>query len=273
MIQNLQRRADSLISGFKKDSGAAVSLEAGALAAFSEVTFQENEAETAGPVASLSAQGSNGAAVWFHLCTFEDGAQAGAQAGEVVVDSRACRVFSNTYTPTVWDVDAGREVNPWLLAQVEDGETASSDVFQGLAFPTEQDAFFTTAAAAQAAATGLEEVTPTPLPDGSAYITVDPYPGESKFWTGRNIALVVGLGGTFIVLAVGVLLWYFCYFKPEGQTEPFGTVRAFLRLCSLFACSCYLHPARRAAPRRDGACPVAVDRSDRATFCLIFSVP
>lgn len=216
--------AGSDFSGFKKDSGAVVNLEAGAIATFSDSGFEGNEAESAGPLAALKSEGTSGAAVWFHGCDFGGDTNVASNPGEVSVESRECRVYSNTFKPTVWELELGRELNPWLLAPREDASVGAQDVFEGVAFPTERDGFFTNVVVEQATATGLPEVTPEPLPEGSAFITRDPYSGTGSrtFWSGRNIALVVGLGGTFIVLAIGVLIWYFCYFKPDGETEPFS---------------------------------------------------
>jgi hypothetical protein len=225
--------ADSVFTGFQKDKDGVMRLEAGAIATVSNTTFENNSVSSgkpgevaAGPVAGLKDDDtSKGAAIWFQYCVFKE-SNSGAVEGDVSVTSRRCRVYSNTFSPTVWDLERSQEFNPWLLAPREDLTSASDDAFDGRRFPTESDPFFQRMAAEQAESTGLPAVTPAALPDGTDFVTQDPYPSDSgKFWTGRNIALVVGLGGTFIVLAIGVLLWYFCYFKPEGETEPFVSVR------------------------------------------------
>ena len=151
----------------------------------------------AGPVAGLQTDGQSAAAIWFHNCTF--GNSLSAVPGDVSVDSSACHVFSNTDKPTVWDFELSKEVDSWFLAPAQ-GSATGSGPFQDRAFLTEADAFFVQAANDQAAATGLQRVESTPLPDRAQFIAQDPYrdsdSGKLKvWWVAAPLAavLVVGL--------------------------------------------------------------------------------
>jgi hypothetical protein len=232
-VHSLKSHADSIFTGFQKDKAGVVRLQPGTIATFTNSSFLHNSVSSgkpghvaAGPVGGLEEDEKSCADVWFYSCLFDE-SNVGANEGDVSVASRKCRVYSNTLDePAVWDLELGTVLVPWLLAPRGQSNEPAVDVFEGRRFPTEADPFFQSITAEQAAATGLPAVRPVSLPDGTDFFTQDPYAGGSKkFWTGRNIALVVGLGGTFIVLAVGVLVWYFCYFKPEGETEEFTMVR------------------------------------------------
>lgn len=216
-----------MFAGFQKDRDGVVRLDSGSLGTFTSTTFTSNFVSSpdpdiiaAGPVAGLKADGiSQAAAVWFQGCVFKS--NTGAVPGDVAVESRQCRVYSNTVRPTVWDLERSQEINPWLLVPRDDMSTSGEDVFEGRAFPTESDAFFTRIVEQQAAASGLFSVVPRALPAGTTFTTQDPYASASDtIWTGQKIALIVGLPSALTILAIGVLLWYFYYFKPEGDTGP-----------------------------------------------------
>lgn len=211
-------------------------MPAGASATFVNTTFEGNEASTsdsekvaAGPVAGLvlgdGVPSGAAASLWFYSCVFQD--NTGMVPGEVGVKDSRSRVYSNTRNLQVWDLDRSSVFQPWLLAPNDAAGSSSADAFDGRSFPTEADRFFATVTAEQAAATRMEEKIPVPLPEGTQWLTRDPYPpGDDGFWTTRHIALVVGLGGTFIVILIGVLLWYFCYFKAEGESGQLRMVRS-----------------------------------------------
>jgi hypothetical protein len=230
-------------------------LEGGTVATIVNTTFENNEVSSgkpetvaAGPVAGLKDDlAGNAAAIWFQGCKF--GKSTKAVAGEVSVDTRACRVYSNTrdeaanvFSPQVWDLQLSRVLNPWLLAPA-DGP-GGDNVFGNIQFPHEGDAAFSRLSAAEAEATNSPRYQTIPLPSGTSFITQDPYAGlddDDGFWTDRNIGLVVGLGGAFILLAAAVLIWYFFYFRADEDEEETP-----VRPCSASPVS-----------RRVNLCPVA----------------
>lgn len=88
-----------------------------------------------------------GAAAWFHDCFFRE--NRAPTSGEVAVQSPACRVYSNTRLPTVYDRSLDREISPWHLSPLAPHESPASqpDVFGAVAdtgqpFLRPSDAFF-----------------------------------------------------------------------------------------------------------------------------------
>lgn len=203
-------------------------LEPGARATLSDVTFRKNtvatgkpDAVASGPVMGLYAGLTSGAsAAWFHNCSF--GEHTSAVAGEVSVENSNCRVYSNTKLPTVWDLNLQRELNAWPLAPADSASSENVDVFAeveaGNDFLRPTDELFVRIVTEQAQRTRLPAPDVPALPDGTEFITRDPYSGieeDDGFWTARNIGLIVGLGGGALLLAIAALLaaWWFCFRK------------------------------------------------------------
>ena len=203
--------ADSLFLAFQKDRDTVMRLEPGAIATVTNTTFERNEAQSlspttvpAGPVAGLKDDAlSDASAIWFHSCVFKD-SNKGALPGMVSVESRECRVYSNTLQPTVWDLELEREVQPWLIAPPEDGSIAPESVFGDLEFPTEADSFFKRIVMEQAAASGLPEVTPAPMPAGNTFITRDPYVGGTRKIDAGVVGGVTSAAVVLLLVAVAV---------------------------------------------------------------------
>ena len=170
-------------------------LASGVTASVVNSTFEANSrplSSEEGPVASLQCDAtSKGAALRFHSCRFSDtNTIRTSRPAEVAVESRECRVLSNTFKPIVWDKQLSLKLNPWLLAPKmnEDGEVElcdaclqGEDAFQGLQFLSELDAVFLQAASDHADATGLPITVQPPLPDVDDFITVDPYPSDAPW--------------------------------------------------------------------------------------------
>ena len=166
-----------------------IRLEPGARATVLNTAFVNNSVATgkpdaiaSGPVmglySGLSPDSSPGAAAWFQNCTFSG--SLAAVAGEVAVESRACQVFTNTALPTVWDRELSEEVDAWPLVARPEGEP-EADVFMnvsdaGAAFPRPDDPVFVRILTAHEARTRLP-VGVTALPNGTDFVTADPYAG------------------------------------------------------------------------------------------------
>lgn len=166
-------------------------LAPGARATLDNCTFANNvvaaaTADTiaAGPVIGLygseaAKPSADGAAAWFNNCRFVGSAS--ALPGEAAVESRACRVYSSTRLPTVWDLGLVQEVSAWPLALQQGSERGGGDVFAdvsgrgGGAFPRPSDDVFTELVTNQASAPRLPPVAFRALPNGTEYATWDPY--------------------------------------------------------------------------------------------------
>eukprot|EP00892_Ulva_mutabilis_P006502 jgi/Ulvmu1/4223/UM019_0202.1 len=177
-------------SGFAKDFGAAVLLDAGARATIVHTRFANNTATSAGPTAELCTTRSNGtrigAAVRFHNCRInEDPALDG---GYVSVEDHKCRVYTNSEFLPVWDATLECTLDAWLLRPLtpdpnhggSGAEQHSVDVFadveaSGRSLPHATDAAFARVVRQQAQLSGLAAPTFRPLPDGTSLRAADPY--------------------------------------------------------------------------------------------------
>lgn len=147
-------RADSHFSGFDNTGDSAIRLEPGARATVTASVFERNtaargggSASGSGPIMGLHTGVSGiGAAAWFDDCLFRG--NVAPSPGEVAVGDRACRVYSNTRLPTVWDRALRREVASWQLVplQTQQSPQEQVDVFavvadEGGAFLRPTDSF------------------------------------------------------------------------------------------------------------------------------------
>lgn len=205
-------------------------LEAGSLTTVRSSTFSRNTVSptekqpdivAAGPVAGLKSDAS----VWFQSCAFEAsnvGADTSPQA-VISVESQDCHVYSNTFSPAVWDLDISAEITPWLLTHRKDEVVDGEDVFQGREFPTEGDAFFAEATVSQAEATGLPAITPRTMPHGTSFITQKPSVHRTetqKFWTTRNIVEITLVAAILTVVGIGfIVLWRVRTARRAGDSE------------------------------------------------------
>ena len=187
-----------------------------------EVTSDEADIVAAGPVMGLyTGPGKNGAAAWFQDCQF-DGSIADVP-GEVAVEDRSCRVYSNTLQPSVWDLQLSREVSAWPLEtpEVADSGQGRPDVFAeaeaGSEFLRPGDDFLQSIVKEESASTGLDPIAIEDLPQGTDFVTRDPYASLSddddrSVWTSTSIGVVAGIGGVLCVLFALLVAW-FLYFR------------------------------------------------------------
>ena len=247
-IRTARNLAESHFSQFSKDKDGVLRLEPGARATISGSTFLNNEVATgkpnavaAGPVMGLYAglgSASQGAAAWFHDCEF--GGSMSSVSGEVAVENRNCRVYSNTKLPRVWDLQLERELSAWPLAQPDGSESGAAggqlqeDVFADVEagpssdFLRPSDDFIVRIMREEAISTKLPSANPSSLPAGTDFITRDPYAGISEdegFWTSKNIGLIAGLGGGAVLLALAALLAAWCfYFRKNSDVDKVRSV-------------------------------------------------
>ena len=207
------------------------------------------------------------AAAWFQDCTFNGSSS--SVAGEVSVENRQCRVYSNSEDPRVWDVELSRKVGPWPLI-VSDGSGAdvlamnqpSKD-----AFLRPSDSLFQLILEDQAESTALEAAVIPRLPLGTTFITQDPYPEFSggtkdRLWTGKTISLTAGLC-TFVLLCllVGCLLFVYRHelvHRYKLKRCPQGAVRAPVpvsTICSSSRASIAANSNLRLWWERQTSCP------------------
>lgn len=194
-------------------------LAPGARATVSQTTFFNNTvaatasgAVAAGPVMGLYAglpdsRGSQSSAAWFHDCEFRDSTS--SVSGEVAVENRDCHVFASRDAPGVWDVQLGREVRPWPLADV------FTDTDAQLNFLRPSDSALQRIVQDESQSTGHDSVIDNDLPERTDFFTSDPYAGISDsegFWTAKTYGLIVGIGSGAVLCALATLLtlWFWC---------------------------------------------------------------
>eukprot|EP00892_Ulva_mutabilis_P004012 jgi/Ulvmu1/1983/UM012_0145.1 len=209
---------NSHFSMFLKDKDGVIRLEPGARATISDSEFRSNtvvtgkpDAIAAGPAMGLYAVHRGNvrpSAAWFDNCQFSD--HISAVAGEVSIENRNCRVYSNTNRPTVWDLEIGREFRAWSL-ELYHGPSPSVNVFadvesvtDGRAFLRPTDPAFQSMVDDQVRNTGLPRPFLKDLPQGNEFVTQAPYAVPPR---PNPIPLIVGLSvgavlGVLCVLAV-----------------------------------------------------------------------
>lgn len=150
---------------------------------------------------------------------------------QVAVDSRACRVYSDTALPSVWDRAISRLISTWPLTRRKRQTGASHtsyNVFgpisgtRGAAFPTARDPAFLAIVREHEALTGLPGPDTEAVPVTAGLVTADPYaaadatttveaatlePADS-FWTGKHIGVLsVAVGVCAVALLTGLVLF------------------------------------------------------------------
>ena len=167
------------------------------------------------------------AAAWFQDCEFA--ASIATVPGEVAVENRDCRVYSNTLLPTVWDLDLERQVSAWTLTLDDPDGTmglpnAFADVETGLSsrFLRPTDDAFQSIYNTQAISTRIGEVFLAYLPEGTEYRTSDPYASMSDgATTSPAIGLIAGIsiGSVLCVLAALLAGWCICSRKRSNADD------------------------------------------------------
>ena len=230
---------------------AVVRLEAGARATISQTTFINNEVSTskpdsaaAGPIMGLYAGlGRQGSAAWFQDCKFEG--SLGRISGEVAVEDRSCRVYSNTAQPRVWDHEPGRSLGSWYLTQTDPApgtQLSRPDVFADVdsnprfAFLRPTDDFFVRILREEAISTKLPIGGLTPLPEGTDFVVNDPYTSSAAPRTSKNVGLIAGLssGGALCVLTA-LLAGWFVYFRKRSTSDTGDKVPPLAPTASIVA--------------------------------------
>ena len=223
--------AGSNFSQFSNGEGV-IRLQPGARATISLSTFlmvsvaaDKPEAVAAGRIMSLHAGPRNvGAAAWFQDCEFGGSESAAGVPGEVDVENSACWVYSYKGRPSVWDRKLGQHVSAWSLTLDTNpaDETRQKNVFADAensiesAFLRPTDKRFQRILREESMTTRLEKVDVKKLPEGTDYITSNPYVGIDGVSPRTDVAAdIVGLGGGGLLCVLAVLLggWYIYFYK------------------------------------------------------------
>eukprot|EP00892_Ulva_mutabilis_P003621 jgi/Ulvmu1/1630/UM113_0007.1 len=173
--------------GFHHDNDAAVRLAPGSRATISDAKFVRNEvahdiptaaaglgAVAAGPAIGLYGRdGGSGSAACLWNCTFDS--NSAPVAGQVAVETRACRVFSNRVQPSVWDRKLSRTLEAWPLRPAWSAGAAGGMPPDQKGFPRPTDALFQQLVQEQVAGTDLPAPALDTFPNVSDMRTADPY--------------------------------------------------------------------------------------------------
>ena len=172
-----------------------------------------------------------GAAAWFQDCEF--GASIATVPGEVAVESRECRVYSNTLLPNVWDLDLGRQVGAWTLALDDpDGTMGLPNAFADVetrpssAFLRPTDYAFRRVLIEHSITERVQAVLIGNMPEGTAYRASNPYASMSDgaadgAVTSHEISLLAGLAGSGALCVLAALLvgWCTCIRKRFNDDD------------------------------------------------------
>ena len=222
--------AGSHFSRFSNDNDAVILLQPGSRATISLTTFFNNDVVTdkpdaiaMGPVMGLYAgPGMEGAAAWFQNCEFgssssrvpgevlqerDGGKPKRGASGEVAVENRSCRVYSDTGRPRVWDRELGLTVRAWnvTLNVVPDGMLVQPTTFadvessSGTAFLRPGDKTIQRILDDESISTTLEKVVIESLSEGTYYVGSDPY--DRLFNAGRSDRDAVSASTDIILIA------------------------------------------------------------------------
>eukprot|EP00892_Ulva_mutabilis_P003623 jgi/Ulvmu1/1632/UM113_0009.1 len=232
---------DSQFYNFSNNNDAAMRLAPGARATISNAEFVGNAAKAAngnttsaaeatgsavaaGPVMGLYGGGGySGSAAWLWNCMFTD--NSAPVSGEVAVESRSCRVFSNSAELTVWDRQRAAGVGVWPLLHESEAAAAEGMPPDQRGFPLPTDALFERLVKDQAESSNLRPPSFKPFPDASELRTVDPYAaGGAQAGSELAPGVVAGIAGAALLVLTAVVAVVWRHQRLRKKTAQLSTL-------------------------------------------------